>query len=168
MPTKNAMLGVVIVMMMVAPVRAAEEPKPPPTDAAGCTASRFFDAFHNESRCVLETPKVPFNDGRQDTTVFLRVDGKSLYVMTDSNVDIAKPDVGIRVDERKLIKPDSVFLDQHLLYESQIAQILEQFKAGMVVEVQLHFWPTWPSKGMKKVSFSLIGFTRNFARLPGC
>jgi hypothetical protein len=166
------LVGLVLMTLMGAlPAPAAEQappPAPPKTDVSGWSAKRFFDPFRNETRCVLETPKFAFNDGRQDTTVFLRIDGKSLTVISESNVDIAKPDVGILVDGHKLIKPDSVFLDQQLLFESQIAQILAQFKAGMVVEAQLHFWPTWPSTGMKQVSFSLIGFTRNFARLPGC
>lgn len=132
------------------------------------TAKRIFDAFRNESRCVLETPRVTLDDGRQETKVFLRVDGRSLTIMTESNVDIGRADVGIQVDDHKLIKPDRVFLDQHLQFETQIAQIIGQFKNGFGVEARLRFWPTWPDMGLKPVNFSLIGFTREFARLPGC
>jgi len=131
------------------------------------TTKRIFDVFRNESRCVVETPATTMDDGRSPTKVFLRVDGRSLTVMTQSNVDIGA-DVGVRVDDNKLIRPDKIFLDQNLLFETSSAQIIEQFKAGLVAEAHLRFWPTWPDKGLKTVRFSLIGFTRAYARLPGC
>jgi hypothetical protein len=131
-------------------------------------ARRIFDPFHNETRCVVETPKQKITDGRQDTTIYLRVDGKSLLVLTESNVDLNHPDVGIRVDDGALIKPDKAYLDQNVLFESSAASIISQFKAGLKVDVALRYWPTWPSTGLKTATFSLIGFTRAFARLPGC
>ena len=141
---------------------------PAAEEGSNWTAKRIYDAFRNESRCVLETPRVILDDGRQETKVFLRVDSRSLTIMTESNVDIGHADVGIQVDDKKSIKPDQVFLDQNLLFEARVAQIVEQFKTGLAVEARLRFWPTWPSMGLKTVSFSLVGFTRAFARLPGC
>jgi hypothetical protein len=132
------------------------------------TAKRIVDPFHNDTRCVVESPKVAFNDGYQDTKVFLRVDDRSFYVMTESNLDLRQGDVGVQVDGGALIKPDAAFLDQHLQFESQIAVVVGQFRRGLTADVHLRFWPTWPSKGLKTVRFSLIGFTRTFARLPGC
>jgi hypothetical protein len=146
-----------------------EAAKPPPAEeTANWAAKRIYDAFHNESRCVIETPPINLDDGRSETKVFLRVDRSSLAIVTESNVDIAHPDVGIKVDSKPPIKPDRVFLDQNLLFEKQSAQIIEQFKAGLTVEAHLRFWPTWPSTGLKTVRFSLIGFTHAFDRLPGC
>ena len=145
-----------------------EAAKPPAEETANWTAKRIYDAFHNESRCVIETPPVNLDDGRSETTVFLRVDRSSLTIVTESNVDIGHADVGIKVDGKEPIKPDQVFLDQNLLFEKQSAQIIEQFKAGLTVEARLRFWPTWPSTGLKTVRFSLIGFTSAFGRLPGC
>jgi hypothetical protein len=141
-----------------------------PTGAVGenWIARRIYDAFRNETRCVVETPRHTLHDGYQDTAVFLRMDGRSLMVMTDSSLDVAHPDVGLSVDGRALIRPDRVFLEQNALFETDIAPIIAQFKAGAAVEVRLHFWPTWPSKGPRTVTFSLIGYTRAFARLPGC
>lgn len=147
----------------------AQAPRAAAADAAAnWTAKRIDDVFRNESRCVLETAAVTIDDGRSPTNVFLRVDTRSLMIMTESNVDLGRPDVGIQVDEHKPIKPDRAFLDQNLLFETQGAQIISQFKAGLSVEVRLRFWPTWPDKGLKTVRFSLIGFTQAFSRLPGC
>lgn len=151
-----------------APPKGAAETVTTAADTGNWTAKRIYDVFRNESRCVLETPPAIMDDGRSHTRVFLRVDGRSLTVMTQSNVDIGRADVGVQVDDKKLIKPDQVFLDQSLLFETQSAQIIEQFKAGLAAEARLRFWPTWPDKGLKTVRFSLIGFTRAYARLPGC
>lgn len=132
------------------------------------TARRIDDVFRNESRCVAESAAVTIDDGRSPTKVFLRVDAGSLMIMTESNVDLDRPDVVIQVDEHKPIRPDRVFLDQNLLFETQAALLIAQFKAGLAAEARLRFWPTWPDKGLKTVRFSLIGFTRAFSRLPGC
>jgi hypothetical protein len=131
-------------------------------------AKRVEDPFRNEIRCVVETPRQRINDGHQDTTIFLRVDDRSLLVLTESNLDLGHPDVGIRIDDGALIKPDKTYLDQNALFESSAATILAQFKAGLKVDVALRFWPTWPSMGVRTATFSLIGFTAALARLPGC
>jgi hypothetical protein len=44
--------------------------------------------------------------------------------------------------------------------------LVDEFKRGLHVRVQLRFWPTWPKTGTHSVTFSLIGFTR--AHLAGC
>ena len=132
------------------------------------TAARIFDPFHNETRCVVESSRQVIHDGHQDTTIYLRVDGSSLLVLTESNLDLKHADVGLRVDDGALIKPDKVYLDQHALFETSAPQIISRFRSGQKTEVHLRFWPTWPNKGLKTASFSLVGFTRAFARLPGC
>ncbi len=131
-------------------------------------ARRIEDPFRNEIRCVVETPRQTINDGHQDTTIYLRVDGRSLLVLTESSLDLNHPDVGIRVDDGALIRPDKTYLDQNALFESTAATIIAQFKAGLKVDVALRYWPTWPSRGVRTATFSLIGFTAAFGRLPGC
>jgi hypothetical protein len=142
----------------------------PETPAAGenWTAVRIFDPFRNESRCVAESSRQVIHDGHQDTTIHLRVDQTSLLVLTESNLDLNHADVGLRVDDGALIKPDKTYLDQNALFESNAALIVRQFKSGLTAKLSLHFWPTWPSKGVRTASFSLIGFSRAFAKLPGC
>jgi hypothetical protein len=148
---------------------SAQEPAPvPPESRENWTATRIFDPFRNETRCVAESSRQVIHDGHQETTIYLRIDRSSLLVLTESNLDLNHADVGLRVDDGELIKPDKPYLDQHALFESNAARIIAEFKSGVTVTVSLHFWPTWPSKGLKTSRFSLIGFTRAFARLPGC
>ncbi|UCH53562.1 MAG: hypothetical protein JSW09_01800 [Pseudomonadota bacterium] len=139
-----------------------------PDAAENWTAKRIFDPFRNETRCVAESRHQVIDDGRQETTIYLRLDERGLMVLTESNVDLNHPDVGVRVDDGALIKPDKAYLDQNAVFESSAASIISQFKAGLKADVGLRYWPTWPSKGLRTATFSLIGFTRAFARLPGC
>jgi hypothetical protein len=161
------MMGVAAILCVTAGVtaRAAEVAPEAPQN---WTAKRIYDPFRNETRCVLETPKQMIHDGHQDTSIFLRVDERFLLVLTESNVDLNHPDVGIRVDDGALIKPDKAYLDQNALFESTAPVVIAKFKEGLKVDVALRYWPTWPSKGVRTATFSLIGFSRAFARLPGC
>jgi hypothetical protein len=164
---RHATLVAALVCFAAAPCAWTAEPAASEI-VTGWTAVRIFDPFRNESRCVAESSKLIIHDGHQDTTIYLRVDQSSIVVLTESNLDLNRPDVGLRVDDGALIKPDKAFLDQNALFESSAPRIIAQFKPGLVARVSLHFWPTWPSKGLKTASFSLVGFSRAFAQLPGC
>lgn len=158
------MLGIAL---SVATAHAADEP-PPPAPPGGWMAKRIFDPFRNELRCVVESARQTIHDGYQETVVFVRLDTKSLMVVTESNIDLRRGDVGLQVDGQALHKADRLYLDQSAVFETGIATILSQLKSGKGVTFHLYFWPTWPAKGRKTVRFSLNGFQRAFARLPGC
>jgi len=152
---------------VVPDVRAAS-PVKPPLPPAGWEAKRIFDPFRNTSRCVVETEHQKIHDGYQETEVYLQLDGKSLRVVTESNLDLRQADVGLRVDDQKLLRPERLHLDQTAVFENEFETIIRQFKTGRMVTFSLRFWPSWPSKGIKTVPFSLIGFERAYQRLPAC
>lgn len=136
--------------------------------SANWTAKVAYDPVKDESHCVVESPVQTIDDGYQHTEVFLRLDSTTLMVMTRSNVDTDDPDVGVRVDKHELIKPDSVYLEQNVVFAKDISKIIEQFKQGRRATFTLKFWPTYPDTGAKTATFSLIGFTRAYANLPDC
>jgi len=135
---------------------------------ADWTAKVAYDPVKDESHCVVESPVQTIDDGYQDTEVFVRLDSTTLMVMTRSNVDADDPDAGIRVDKHELIKPDSIYLEQNVVFEKDISNIIEQFKEGRRATFTLKFWPTYPDTGAKTATFSLIGFTKAYAKLPDC
>lgn len=112
----------------------------------------------NQPRCILESEKKTLYDGYQDTEAFMRLDDKSLLIMTESNIDPNFSDVGLQVDGYGFIRMDKVSMEKRALFESEIATIINQFKAGVTAKVQLRFWPTWPATKTYSVTFSLIGF----------
>lgn len=136
--------------------------------SADWAAKVAYDPVKDESRCVVESTPQTIDDGYQDTEVFLRLDSETLMVMTRSNVDTDDADIGVRVDKHELIKPDSVYLEQHLVFEKNISKIIEQFKEGRRAAFTLKFWPTYPDTGKKTATFGLIGFTKAYANLPDC
>ena len=136
--------------------------------SADWTAKVAYDPVKDESHCVVESPVQTIDDGYQDTEVFVRLDSTTLMVMTRSNVDADDPDAGIRVDKHELIKPDSIYLEQNVVFEKDISNIIEQFKEGHRATFTLKFWPTYPDTGAKTATFSLIGFTKAYAKLPDC
>ncbi len=136
--------------------------------SADWTAKVAYDPVKDESHCVVESPVQTIDDGYQDTEVFVRLDSTTLMVMTRSNVDPDDSDAGVRVDKHELIKPDSVYLEQNVVFEKDISNIIEQFKEGRRATFTLKFWPTYPDTGAKTATFSLIGFTKAYAKLPDC
>ncbi|MFQ5936243.1 MAG: hypothetical protein ACE5LB_07540 [Acidiferrobacterales bacterium] len=127
-----------------------------------------FDPIKDETRCMLESTRKTVYDGYQDTEIVLRVDGRALQVVTRSNIDASKGDIGVRVDKKEFIKMDKVYLEQTAIFEAPIATIIQQFKDGLRAKFRLRFWPTYPDTGAKTVTFSLIGFTKAYSGLPDC
>jgi hypothetical protein len=52
--------------------------------------------------------------------------------------------------------------------QQRYGMTMEQFKRGVKARVVLRFWPTWPATGTHAAVFSLIGFTREYARMEEC
>ena len=136
--------------------------------SADWTAKHILDPVKDEARCMLESDKKVINDGYQDTQIILRIDDQVLLVATKSNIDASKGDVGLTVDKHEFIKMDRLKLEQTVVFDKQIAEIVEQFKKGLRVTLTLRFWPTYPDTGAKTVTFSLIGFTKAHGELGAC
>lgn len=107
-------------------------------------------------------------DGYQKTAVYIVVDGASVAVKSASVLDPGFSDIGMQVDKKAFIAVDKITQDKTALFDSNYAVIIEQFKPGLEVRVQLRFWPTWPATGTHSASFSLIGFTKAFTEMSEC
>lgn len=136
--------------------------------AAEWNARRVYDPLKDQSRCVAESDFVRLHDGYQDTRLRLRVDQQSVAIVTESNIDSARPDAGIAVDDHPLLPFDTLTLEQTAVFRKHAETLIAQFKVGREASVRLHFWPTWAPKGLKIVPIPLHGFSRAYARLPDC
>jgi hypothetical protein len=83
-------------------------------------------------------------------------------------LDAGFSDIGMAVDQEEFIPMDKLGGEKTALFDSKYDRIVEQFKAGTRVRVQLRFWPTWPATGTHSTEFTLIGFTKAFGDLSGC
>ena len=120
------------------------------------------------TRCVLESIRQSLTDGYQDTTAYVTVDGRSVSVTAGSNLDAGLSDIGLIVDQEPLVPMDRLEGRKTALFDSRYERLVERFKAGARLRVQLRFWPEWPATGTHSATFSLIGFTKAYAELAGC
>jgi hypothetical protein len=120
------------------------------------------------TRCVVESARERLPDGYQDTTAYVTVDARSVAVTSASNLDPAGGDIGLIVDQEALVRMDGLSGRKTALFDSKHAQLVELFKAGNRLRVQLRFWPEWPTTGAHSATFSLIGFTKAYGELAGC
>jgi hypothetical protein len=136
--------------------------------APGAAKAEWTAAPVAGSGCVLESTAEAVNDGYQNTTARLRVDGKAVTVTSPSVFDPGFKDIGIAVDDEPLVPMDRLADPRTAVFESHYAALVERFKRGLRARLQLRFWPTWPATGTHSATVSLVGFTRAHARMPDC
>ena len=120
------------------------------------------------TRCVLESARQSLPDGYQDTTAYVTVDERSVTVTSMSNLDVGSSDIGLAVDQDPFVRLDRLNGTKTALFETQYGRLVERFKAGHRLRVQLRFWPEWPATGTHSATFSLIGFAKAYGELAGC
>lgn len=122
----------------------------------------------NRNLCTITSAKMPVDDGYQKISAQIIVDRDTVIVKTESVLDPSFSDIGMKVGNRDPIPMDKVKQQKHADFESNYAKIVQQFKDGREVTVQLRFWPTWPVTGTHSVSFSLMGFTKAYTEAMKC
>jgi len=140
-----------------------------PTHADSWAVKSVPDPQGGRSRCMLESPRKIIDDGYTKTPVRVRIDAHLVQVVTESDIDLGFRDVGLRVDDGGLLRPDTVHAQQGLIFLKDAARHIESMRQGRTLYVDLRFWPTWPSRGRRTVEFDLDGLAPVLARLPaGC
>ena len=100
------------------------------------------------------------DDGQTITPVSLVFTGSALAVVTESNIDLSYPDVGLQVDQGPVIPVDRVHRQTIAVFESSADTLRGQLQRGYTARLKLGFWPTWPQTETVVMEFSLLGFTR--------
>lgn len=148
--------------------------------AASCLAAGFVTAAAaenwevrpaprgGEKTCLLVSAKQPVSDGYQMVEAQIVVDKGAVVVSSDSVLDPGFEDIGLAIARHPFIPADQVRDRKQAVFEKQYAKIVQLFKDGRDVRVQLRFWPTWPATGAHSVSFSLMGFTKAYGEAVKC
>jgi hypothetical protein len=118
--------------------------------------------------CVMLTEQQPLPDGYQKSWAQIQVDRQTVRVTSASQLDPGDGDIGLFVDDGPFVKFDEVVGGRTAVFRTQYDTLIEDFKRGLKVRVQLRFWPTWPKTSTHSATFSLIGFTRTHERLADC
>jgi hypothetical protein len=120
------------------------------------------------TRCVLESTRQSLPDGYQTTTAYVTVDARSIAVTSGANLDASFLDIGLVVDQDPLIPTDGLVGKKTASFDTKYGRLVERFKAGSRLRVQLRFWPEWPATGTHSATFSLIGFTKAYGTMTDC
>jgi hypothetical protein len=140
-----------------------------PAGAAGEWSARVEPAGAGAApRCVLESERQPISDGYQTTWVQIRVDDEAVQVSSASVLDAGEGDLGLVIDDGAFVRADDVTGQKTAVFTAHYGMLVDDFKRGLRVRVQLRFWPTWPKTRAHSATFSLIGFTRAHAHLSDC
>jgi hypothetical protein len=116
----------------------------------------------------LESARQSLSDGYQDTTAYVTVDARSVTVTSASNLDGSFSDIGLVIDQEPLVPMDRLAGMKTAQFDSKYGRLVELFKAGVRLRVQLRFWPEWPATGTHSATFSLIGFTKAYGEFAAC
>jgi len=119
-------------------------------------------------RCYLQSDTKTLSDGYQDTHATMLVQHEAVLVQTAAPLDVSFADIGLQVDKQALIPMDTLSERKTAQFTTSYATLIEQFKRGYSVRVQLRFWPTWPATGTHEVTFSLLGFTKAYTDMLAC
>lgn len=120
------------------------------------------------SGCLLETSWQTMFDGYQDTQVQVAVHAEHINVRAKAPLDASFGDIHLAVDGGSPMVMTALSADKVATFESASAALMEQFKSGRVLSLQLRFWPAWPQTGPRSVEFSLMGFTKAHREMIAC
>jgi len=118
--------------------------------------------------CVLESERQPLSDGYQKTWAQIVVDRQAVRVTSPSKLDPGDADIGLVVDDGPFVPMDEVAGERTAVFKTRYAPLVDDFKRGLKVRVQLRFWPTWPKTSTHSAIISLLGFTRAHEGLADC
>ena len=135
---------------------------------ADWTVQRISNATGSEMHCHLQSDTRSVSDGYQETSVSILVQADAVLVKTAAILDASFSDIGMQIDKHAFLPMDDVYLDKVARFASHYDAIINQFRKGYTLRVQLRFWPTWPATGTHSVSFNLIGFSKAYAEMLIC
>jgi len=129
---------------------------------------RDVDRLTGRARCLLQSRVETIHDGHDDISIQLVLTADALLVVTESNIDLTYPGIGLQVDQLAPIPIDRLFKNTMVVFDRDIATIVAEFIEGYRATVSLGFWPTWPKGETQSTRFSLLGFTQAYREFRAC
>ena len=123
---------------------------------------------NHKTQCMLASRSISISDGYEQTDIQLLLTANSLYVKTDSNIDLSYPDTGIRLDDGTLRPFKGLAKETAAVISDDVVMLYRQMAPRQAVLVRLGFWPTWPLTETQEARFSLDGFDDAITALWQC
>lgn len=119
-------------------------------------------------KCVLESNKLDFFDGYDNTGLKFRILDDELYLLTRSNIDMSFKDVGVQVGNNQILLADKVVDDQIVLIKNELPAFITQLRKKQEARIQLRFWPTYPATQTYSEDIKMDGFLSAYAEYQEC
>ena len=119
-------------------------------------------------KCVLESNKIDFYDGYDNTGLKFRVLNNELYLLTKSNIDMSFNDVGIEISKNEFLHADKVVMDQDVLFRKEMPAFLSKLNQSSDIRVQLRFWPSYPATKTYSKMVAFNGFLSAYEAYTDC
>jgi len=130
---------------------------------------RRLNPVTKEIQCMLASEVVNIPDGYDRTNVQVLLTLDSIYVSTDSNIDLSYPQSGIRIGASTL-RPFDKLAGQTTAMVSgdDVSALYARMTSSPDMVVSLGFWPTWPVTETREASYSLEDFQTAVMALRAC
>ena len=132
------------------------------------TLDRKQDTLSQTARCLLTSRDQKFNDGYSEAKIQIRLSNKSLFIKTNSNIDLSYPDVGLYIDGTLTESFKTQSGESSIELKSRISALIKKMASGKQLTVKLGFWPTWPKTETRNLTFSLTDFDEASHALTAC
>lgn len=129
---------------------------------------RKKDSVSNTTRCLLSSHKKKFNDGYSEAIISLQLSADTLFIKTNSTIDMSYPDIGIFIDQNAPLPLEQLFGDSSILIQKNTKIITAQLLQGTELSIKLGFWPTWPKSETRRIDFSLTDFDKAYQSFLAC
>ena len=122
-----------------------------------------------EIQCMLASEVVNIPDGYDRTNVQVLLTLDSIYVSTDSNIDLSYPQTGIRIGASTLRPFDTLAGQTAAMVSGEdVSALYARMTSSPDMVVRLGFWPTWPVTETREASYSLEDFHTAVTALRAC
>ena len=118
--------------------------------------------------CVLESNKIDFFDGHDNTGLMFRVVNDELYLLTKSNIDISFKDIGVQVGDNAFMHAERVVDDQNVVIKNELPALITQLRKTKQARIQLRFWPTYPATQTYSEVVNLDGLVSAYDEYQSC
>jgi hypothetical protein len=135
---------------------------------AAWTVNIAQDPLTRQEQCMVRSESQTIQDGYGETPVALMFDGQALLVVTESHIDTSFADLALVVDGKAPFHTTKLARQTVIVFDNDIATLIEQLKKGSWVTAYLRFWPTWPPTQRIAARFTLKGFTKAYSEFERC
>jgi len=125
-------------------------------------------ALRFNGNCVLESNKIDFYDGYDNTGLAFRVVNDELYLLTHSNIDMSFKDVGVQVGNNTFLHAEKIVGEQNVIFKKELPTLIAQLRKTREARIQLRFWPTYPATQAYSEVVNLEGFLTGYDQYQAC